>query len=222
MNRTAATVPSWALGLWATGLLVCSLVPALSGCAPKPEERRPAGQAPCFGPRPFTFPHPCRVFVEREEDGQWSDVARFRPGETASIPRCYVWVVAIDVLEPSWTWARLAEALQREGVPGLQAPETRTDADVACLAELEQLRWLDLSVSNPSRSITDAGLRHVAELVRLRTLGLRNCAAVTEAGLACLKNLGDLRRLDLGGCHGITDAGLAHLESVCGLRTLSK
>ncbi|MBX6314462.1 MAG: hypothetical protein IRY99_16340 [Isosphaeraceae bacterium] len=78
---------------------------------------------------------------------------------------------------------------------------------------------------------SDADLRHLKDLHRLRSLDLSNCELITDAGLAYLKGLNYLRELRLDRpklYHGsrrpgprITDAGLVHLKSLSRLELLS-
>jgi hypothetical protein len=58
---------------------------------------------------------------------------------------------------------------------------------------LTRLQDLDLS---GNRLLGDAGLRHLAGLTHLRSLGLSS-VAVTDAGLQPLTRIASLRRLDL-------------------------
>jgi hypothetical protein len=86
-----------------------------------------------------------------------------------------------------------------------------TDAGLAHLAALQELRQLDLSETN----VTDAGLTHLANLRQLRWL-LLGKTHVTDAGLAHLANLRELQTLDLYG----TDVRGPGLTSLAGLREL--
>jgi hypothetical protein len=67
--------------------------------------------------------------------------------------------------------------------------------------------------------ITDAGLAHLGGLPKLRSLRLKNAAAITDAGVARLKALVGLRELDLAGS-ALTDAGLAQLKALRHLQEL--
>ena len=67
-----------------------------------------------------------------------------------------------------------------------------TDADLACLEHLPDLRVLDLSRTG----ITDAGLVHVKGLAKLEELELDG-TRVTDAGLAHLMGLTNLKKLRL-------------------------
>jgi predicted nucleic acid-binding protein len=90
-----------------------------------------------------------------------------------------------------------------------------TDLELAPLAaRATDLRELYLH----SPGITDAGLAHLRDLVKLKTLYLGG-SSVTDAGLVHLDGLLGLRTLNLART-AITDAGLAHLSGLTGLRTL--
>jgi hypothetical protein len=70
---------------------------------------------------------------------------------------------------------------------------------------------------NPSR-VTDADLKHLASLSRLKTLHLDN-SQVTDGGLKQLAGLKDLSVLYLDNSQ-VTDGGLAHLTGLKTLRIL--
>jgi len=66
--------------------------------------------------------------------------------------------------------------------------------------------------------VTDAGLKHLAGMVRLRKLDLRR-SAVTGSGFAFLAGLHNLERLDLDDA-AVSDAGLAYLKNLPRLERL--
>jgi Leucine-rich repeat (LRR) protein len=90
-----------------------------------------------------------------------------------------------------------------------------TDAGLACLKDLTQLRRLDLV----AMKITDAGLEHLKGLTQLQELNLSS-TQITDAGLADLKTLTQLQKLDLS-CTQATDAGLVYLEGLTQLQELN-
>jgi HEAT repeat protein len=114
-----------------------------------------------------------------------------------------------------------------------------TDADLAHLARLHNLRLLTLSHSSvgdaglpqlanlknlarldlESTSVSSAGLMHLTKLDALRSLSLKNCA-VDDEGLRHLKKLSRLRTLGLLGTQ-ITDDGLSHLSDLTELRQIA-
>jgi Leucine-rich repeat (LRR) protein len=68
--------------------------------------------------------------------------------------------------------------------------------------------------------ITDLALRYLEQFPDLTSLHIMNCPVVTDAGLRHLKSLKKLRRLDLRGS-SITDSGLAELSGLSELRELA-
>jgi len=92
---------------------------------------------------------------------------------------------------------------------------TVTDAGLAHLDELTQIKELDLS----GTGITDAGLVHLKRMAGLQKLDLSG-TGITDAGLVRLKRMARLQELDLSGTR-ITHAGLAHLSGLTSLQTLS-
>lgn len=91
-----------------------------------------------------------------------------------------------------------------------------TDEDVAALASMSQLEWLDLS-GNPE--ITDQGIAHLAKCTRLRCLTLTG-TSVTPAGIGALKECQNLEDLMMPDCV-VTDANVmliprfSRMKSIC-------
>src|SRR5262245_48030638 len=77
-----------------------------------------------------------------------------------------------------------------------------TDADVAQLKGLTQLRALNLNLTK----VTDEGLVHLKGMKHLEELGL-GLTAVGDAGMTHLKGLNRLKRMDLRATK-LTDVGL--------------
>jgi hypothetical protein len=120
--------------------------------------------------------------------------------------------VAAEPPGPSWLRQLLGENLfysvdsaylvrPNWGEPAING--TITDAALACLHDLPDLRTLSLSHTK----ITDAALVHVKGLTRLENLSLDR-TDVTGAGLENLTGLPRLETLGLAGSH-VTDAGEA-------------
>ena len=84
------------------------------------------------------------------------------------------------------------------------------DEDMACLAQLKKLKWLQ-----GINGISDIGLKHLSGLTNMERLGIAG-PNLTDAALVHLANMQKLNHLYIGDGN-ITDAGLAHLE---GLRAL--
>jgi hypothetical protein len=119
-------------------------------------------------------------------------------------------------------WDAPSELQQRVGrdllghLRGLNLSGTQvTDAELADLAELKELKFLWLS----NTKVTDAGLAHLAGLTSLRWLGLSK-TKITDAGLTHLRGLQNLQLLRLKHTK-VTDAGLAHLAGLTELADVS-
>ena len=84
------------------------------------------------------------------------------------------------------------------------------------LKDVTQLEKLDLT--GPVH-FTDAGLKHLSGLTRLRELSLMS-THVGDAGLVAIKGMTCLEVLDVCGSL-VTDAGLANLEGLTRLRRLA-
>jgi serine/threonine protein kinase len=111
------------------------------------------------------------------------------------------------------------------GKPGLKRLDLHdssvSDEFLAHLADLTSLEHLDLSstlAATPSKPrITDAGLRHLAPMSRLRVLLLHGLP-LTDAGLVHLQSLPRLERLQLGATRVGTGEGLRGLKHLKWLR----
>ena len=90
-----------------------------------------------------------------------------------------------------------------------------TDADLAFLENLTELRALDLRLTQ----ITDAGVVHLRKLKNLQTLNLFR-TQLGDAGLAQLNKMRQLETLLVGGTK-VTDAGLINLRRFSKLKKLS-
>src|SRR5262249_2933860 len=90
-----------------------------------------------------------------------------------------------------------------------------TDARLKHLANLKELRIVSLW---ETRGITDAGLAHLSSLTKLQTLNLYRCD-ITDAGLVHLRTMDNLEMLDLGKT-GVTSQGLSHLGRMSKLKKL--
>jgi WD40 repeat protein len=108
-----------------------------------------------------------------------------------------------------------------EGIAGLtqlqklHLPQRITDGGYAHLVGLNNL-W-ELALGDP-KGLTDAGLKHLGRLVKLRSLRLIG-TGITDAGLANLKGMTGLVVLELP--PQITDAGVAHLQGMPALSSIS-
>jgi F-box/leucine-rich repeat protein 14 len=67
--------------------------------------------------------------------------------------------------------------------------------------------------------ITDEGLQHLSQSLRLRILDFTGCDLITDEGLRHISSL-KLTRLALCDCYDITDDGLQHVSKITSLRKL--
>jgi len=114
----------------------------------------------------------------------------------------------------SWMQALLVEDAPGNVVGVSLRNRQVSDADLAPLADLPDLIWLDLD----GTPLSDQGLVHLAGLKKLRRLRLDE-TQITDAGLANVANLTQLETLNLYKT-GVTDAGLVHLAGLTNLETL--
>ena len=91
------------------------------------------------------------------------------------------------------------------------------DDDLACLANLKQLRWFQAGGDRTPQVLTDAGLAHLAGLTAMERLVIGG-AGVTDGGLSSLANMHRLDSLNVTG--NFTDEGLRRLEGLTSLRYL--
>ncbi len=97
--------------------------------------------------------------------------------------------------------------------------ESVTDADLAPLAKFTDLEALDLTCC---AALTDAVLDHLKGLKKLHTLVLADGPRVTDAGMKVLSGMTRLRHLNLDrAAAGVTDEGLKHLGNLKDLESLS-
>ncbi len=104
-------------------------------------------------------------------------------------------------------WAKLISLMQEQKIPGLDAGGQMTDAMLERIARLDHVTSLNLA-SSPK--VTDAGLRHLANMPQLRHLELTGCP-ITDRGLDVLRHLPELRTFKLVHHGGISDAGMVNL-----------
>jgi Leucine-rich repeat (LRR) protein len=124
-------------------------------------------------------------------------------------------VVCVDMRESKDELARRMQLL--ESFPTLRAlyvsDSPVTDAELAHIRGLIELRHLDLSSTN----VTDAGLEHLEHLTHLRFLLIG--PHITDRGLRRLKLLTSLESLELLDTD-VTDAGVGELTTLTNLRSL--
>ena len=95
-----------------------------------------------------------------------------------------------------------------------------TDKSLAYISKgMPQLKRVNLSTIN---TITDGGLKSLAQMPVLEEINIRKCDNVTDLGLAYLSEDCQscrLKFLDLSFCSSVTDSGLAHVAK--GLKNLA-
>jgi len=92
---------------------------------------------------------------------------------------------------------------------------TFRDPDLACLANLKRLKWVQMGTG---QGITDAGMAHLSGLRAMDRLVIGG-PGVTDRGLAVLANMPRLNLVTFNG--NFTDEGLRHLEGLRGLQYLT-
>jgi hypothetical protein len=115
--------------------------------------------------------------------------------------------------------ARITRSENRHGKPVIKVEliggYKLTDAGLKHLAELKQLQSLTIHHC----MVSDAGLNALAGLTELQSLNLQACVTVTDAGLNELAGLTRMQTLDLSFTR-VTDAGLKELAGLKRLQTL--
>jgi hypothetical protein len=109
---------------------------------------------------------------------------------------------------PTWVWTVLEPDSPGRVVGAAIRSRQATDDDLAPLANLSDLVWLNLN----DTQVTDAGLAHLTKLKDLERLRLDG-TSIGDRGLAYLVKLDKLRQLNLDNTR-ISDAGLIHLKEM--------
>jgi hypothetical protein len=111
---------------------------------------------------------------------------------------------------PQWSsreWHTVLARVSQSNATGIDADGQMTDAMLSDLSHLEHVEVLRLG---GSRGVTDAGLRHLRRLSRLRHLDL-SLTGITDEGLEVLRALPELQTVSLAWTR-VTDDGIAHLS----------
>lgn len=98
--------------------------------------------------------------------------------------------------------------------------EAVTDAGLKHLKHLNKIKHLRISAGLTVSSVSDSGLVHMKPLTELESLYLGGCI-ITDEGLTEVAGLTNLRSLDLFSCRRITDDGFAELATLAYLEDLS-
>jgi hypothetical protein len=167
-----------------------------------------------------------RLLVAREHGFEgWDALVKYYrrlvgppSGITASPVRLLASEIADDE-SPGWQsreWDAVLGRLKEGSLVGIDAAGQMTDAMLEDLAGVEHLQVLRIA---GSRGVTDAGMRHVAKLSRLRHLDLGG-TSITDRGLEALDFLPELESVSLAWTR-VTDAGVAHLAGCSRLIAVS-
>lgn len=126
-----------------------------------------------------------------------------------------------DWLKPLYTHGLVARVDDEGNVVSVTASGVMTDELLAKLKTLPKLRELHIETT---KTITPAGLAHLAELTSLEKLSFYNVnaegAGIGDAAIRAVQGLKSLRELRVSMC-GTTDAGVKLLESMPQLTSLS-
>lgn len=126
---------------------------------------------------------------------------------------------AVDEERPVWDsrdWSAIVSRLKEHAATGIEAAGQMTDAMIQDVLHFEYITALKLG---GSRGVTDAGIRHLAQLSRLRYLDLSG-TSITDEGLAVVRALPELETLSLAWTR-VTDAGVTNLAGCERLRNLN-
>jgi hypothetical protein len=121
---------------------------------------------------------------------------------------------ALDILFSHFTDADLAFLDDLPDLKWIDVPTSLGDEGLRHLAAMHKLEDLDLN----SRPITDRGMIYLQGMENLESLSL-TLTKITDKGLQCLSNLHNLKRLRLDRVC-ITNAGLAYLSNLENLEDL--
>lgn len=151
---------------------------------------------------------------KEDEDGDFKEpeaLGTTPATEPITIPAGVLWWVepTDDVEMPA-----LAAEIEAKRIPGVRLPRNTTDADLAHLSGMTELRALILF----GTQVTDAGLEHLKGMTQMRKLDLDG-TQVTDAGLKHLRGMTEMRVLWLMRTQ-VTDAGLKHLKGMTEMRGL--
>ena len=157
-----------------------------------------------------------RMWIARDHGFEsWSALAEYvgaLPGEKRFIAATPVRVFSEEgspgEYETTREWDQAIERLDSGRLTALDASGQMTDELLERISQMEHVTTLRLG---GSPGVTDAGVRHLARMPRLRHLDLRGCP-VGDRSLEILRELPVLETVSLAGT-AITDAGVALLSS---------
>jgi Leucine Rich repeat len=158
-----------------------------------------------------------RFLVAREHGFErWDALVKFYssvPVLSSIITTKPVRVLAAETVSDessSWQsrdWSAVVARLKEGDATGIDADGQMTDVMLEDVSRIEQITTLKLG---GSKSVTDAGVSHLARLSRLRHLDLSG-TGITDRGLEVLRALPELETVSLAWTK-VTDTGVAHLS----------
>jgi hypothetical protein len=177
--------------------------------------------------RPTDFsPDDVRLLVARQYGFEsWAKLAecvaqppadpRAAPHGLSSAPPFYRIDWATNTIEPrppvsDRDWEAILAVMEEHGITGLKAAGQMTDA---ALERLSRLRHVTRLILDGTGRLTDAGVRHLADMPQLRDLDLSDHpgGTITDRGLEALGHLTELRHFKMCWQGAVTDGGVAHL-----------
>jgi hypothetical protein len=158
-----------------------------------------------------------RFLVAREHGFErWDALVKFytrlpvQPSLTTTKPIRLLSTETASDESPMWhsrDWTAVIARLKESDATGIDAGGQMTDAMLEDVSRIEHITALMLG---GSRNVTDAGVRHLSRLSRLRHLDLSG-TGITDHGLDVLRALPELESVSLAWTK-VTDAGVEHLS----------
>jgi serine/threonine protein kinase/Leucine-rich repeat (LRR) protein len=153
--------------------------------------------------------------LQRDPERRFANAAEFRArlaaGNQAPVSSVSSATPEIGITVPG-RWMALFEQHPDAGPADVLTTPAAISLRAGCVYELE----VDRAASDAQL----AGLIALREVRGFRGLRFAGCEQVTDTGLAVVRELTGLHLLSLAGCKRITDAGLAHLEVLTALESL--
>jgi hypothetical protein len=150
------------------------------------------------------------VFIRQinDQDADWQELDR-GPGYF-HIPADHEVRIKLKGAADSDLQTLVEEVMDVPVITSLDLSENRniTDAGIARLKNMPQLRSLNLS----SCDITRKALDHLADLPGLISLNLSYCNRIDDTAMKSLNSLSKLEFLDLKACMQMTKAGLNRIQ----------
>jgi RNA polymerase sigma factor (sigma-70 family) len=136
---------------------------------------------------------------------------------TAEIPQTPLWFVEPRREFAAADWDRLIGLMRSVGIPGLAGAGQLTDSVLHQVSGLEHVTYLDLS---DCPAVTDDGLAVLARCVELEHLDVSG-TSITNAGLRVLASLPRLRVFEARHLGAVSDEGASHLREAPALERVN-